>query len=67
MSCATNFGKMPPFPPKLANKIGKPNYWPTLAAELKKRIPQISTETPPKDDKLADRVARRNLKVYNRN
>ena len=29
-----------------------------------KRIPQVPTETPPKEDKLADRVVRRNPKVY---
>jgi len=29
-----------------------------------KQIPQVSTETPPKEDKLVDRVARRNPKVY---
>jgi len=28
-----------------------------------KRIPQVPTEAPPKEDKLADRVARRNPKV----
>ena len=32
-----------------------------------KRIPQVPTETPPKDDKLADRVARCNPKVYDGN
>jgi len=29
-----------------------------------KRIPQVHAETPPKEDKLADRVARCNSKVY---
>ena len=29
-----------------------------------KRIPQVPTETPPKENKLADRVAQRNPKVY---
>jgi len=29
-----------------------------------KRIPQVPAETPPKEDKLADRVVRRNPKVY---
>jgi len=29
-----------------------------------KRIPQVPAETPPKEDKLANRVARRNPKVY---
>ena len=31
------------------------------------RIPQVSTETPPNDDKLADRVVRHNPKVYDGN
>jgi len=30
-------------------------------------IPQVFTETPPKDDKLPDRVVRRNPKVYGGN
>ena len=51
-------------PSELANNIGDPNYWPALVAELMKRIPQVSTETPPKEDKLADRVARLNPRVY---
>ena len=55
---------MPPIPSELANNIGDPNYWPALVAELMKRIPQVPTEAPPKEDKLADRVARRNPKVY---
>jgi len=32
-----------------------------------KRIPQVPAETPSKEDKLADRVAQRNLKVYDGN
>ena len=40
-----NFGQMPPISPELANNIGDQNYWPTLAAELMKRTPQLSTET----------------------
>ena len=59
-----NFGQMPPIPSKLANNIGEPNYWPALVVELMKRIPQVPTKTPPKEDKLANRVARRNPKVY---
>jgi len=55
---------MPPTPSELANNIGDSNYWPALVAELMKWIPQVSTETPHKEDKLADRVARRNPKVY---
>jgi len=46
---------MPSIPPELANKIGDPNYWPALVAELMKQISQVPTETPLKDDKLADR------------
>jgi len=33
-------------------------------AKLMKRIPPIPLEDPPKPDKLADRVARHNPKVY---
>ena len=62
-----NFGQMPPIPSELANNIGDLNYWPALVAELMKQIHQVPTKTPPKDDKLADRVARRNPKVYDRN
>jgi len=60
-----NFGQMPPIPSKLTNNIGDPNYWPALVAELMKWIPQVPTETPPKKDNLADRVAQRKPKVYN--
>ena len=59
-----HFGEMPPIPHKLAKNIKNPNYWPTSVVELMKWIPQVPTETPPKDDKLADRVARYNPKVY---
>ena len=52
-----NFGQMPPIPSDLANNIRDPNYWLALAAELMKRISQVPIETPPKDDKLANRVA----------
>lgn len=41
----SNFGKMPPIPPELANNIGDSNYRPTLVAELMKRIPQVPTKT----------------------
>jgi len=58
---------MPSIPPEFANNIGNPNYWPTLVAELMKQIPQLPVETPSKDDKLADRVARHNPKVYDEN
>ena len=59
-----NFGQMSPIPSKIAHNIGDPNNWPALVAELMKRIPQVPTEAPLKEDKLADRVARRNHKVY---
>ena len=62
-----NFGKMPPLPHEFANNIGNQNYRPTLVAEPMKRIPQVPTVTPPKDDKLADRVAWHNAKVYDEN
>jgi len=58
---------MPPIPPEFASNIEDPNYWSTLVAKLMKRIPQVSTETPLKDDKLVDMVAQRNPKVYNEN
>jgi len=59
-----NFGQIPLIPSELANNIGDSNYWPALVVELMKRIPQVPTETSPKEDKLADRVARQNPKVY---
>jgi len=62
-----NFGEMSPIFPELANNIEDPNYWPTLVLELIKRISQVPIETPPKDDKLADRVARHNPKAYDGN
>ena len=46
---------MPPILPEFANNIGDLNYWLTLVAELMKQILQVPTETPIKDDKLADR------------
>jgi len=60
-----NFGQMPPIPSELANNIGDLNYWLDLVAELMKRILQVPTEIPPNEDKLTDRVARCNPKVYN--
>ena len=65
-----NFGQMPPIPPELANNIGDPNYRPTdptLVPKVMKRIPQVPTKIPLKDDKLADRVAQSNPIVYNGN
>jgi len=53
-----NFGQMPPIPSELANNIGDSNYWLALVAELMKWIPQVPTKTPPKENKLVDRVAR---------
>jgi len=61
-----NFGQMPPIPLELANNIGDLNYWLALIAELMKRIPQVPTKTPPKEDKLVDRIAHCNSKVYDR-
>jgi len=58
---------MPPIPPELANNIGDLNYWPVLVAELMKWISKVPTESPPKEDKLADRVVRRNPTVYDGN
>jgi len=57
-----NLAQMPPIPPEFTNNIGNLNYRQTLVAELMKRIPQVPTETPPNDDKLADRVVWRNPK-----
>jgi len=62
-----NFAQMPRIPLEFANDIGDPNYWLALVAELMKRIPQVLIETPPKDDKLAHMLARRNPKVYDGN
>ena len=59
-----NFGQMPLIPSELANNIEDSNYWPVLVAELMKRISQVPTKTPPKEDKLADRVTRCNPKLY---
>ena len=56
-----------------SGSVEDPNYWKNLVIELIKRIPaapsgsQVLQEHPPKSDKLADRVARRNPKVYDRN
>jgi len=58
-------GQTPLLPSELASNLGNPNHWPTLVAELMKWIPQVPSETPLKDDKLADRVTKRNPKVYN--
>jgi len=58
-----NFDQIPSIPSELANNIGDPNYWAALVVELIKQIPQVPTETPPEEDKLVDRVARRNPKV----
>jgi len=52
-------------PSVLASNLGNPSYCATLVAELIKRIHQLPAETPPKEDKLVDRVARCNPKVYN--
>jgi len=50
-------GDMPPLPSELASNLGNPSYWLTLVAELMKWISQVPAKTPPKEDKLADRVA----------
>ena len=60
-------GDMPPLPSELASNLGNPSYWPTLVAELMKRIHQVPAETPPKEDKLADMVAWCNPRVYDGN
>ena len=62
-----NFAQMSLIPPEFANNIGNLNHWPASVAKLMKQIPQVPTETPPKYNELADRVARRNPKVYDRN
>jgi len=59
-----NLSGMPPIHPELATNTGNPNYWHTLVSELTKLIPPAPTEIPPKDDKLADKVAWENPKVY---
>ena len=56
-----------------SGSVEDPNYWKNLTIELTKRIPnaplgsQVLPEHPPRSDKLADRVARRNPKVYDGN
>jgi len=59
-----NFGQMPPIPFELSNNIKDPNNSQALVAELIKRIPQVPIETPHKEDKTTDRIARCNPKVY---
>ena len=59
-----NLSGIPPIPPKLTTNIGNPHYYQTLVSELMRRIPPAPSEIPPKDNKLADRVVRHNLKVY---
>ena len=39
-------------------------YWQALVAELMQRIPPAPPVNPPKEDKLADRIARHNPKTY---
>ena len=56
-SVPPNFGRIPQFPSELPKNIGNPNHWPTFIVELMKRIPPVPTKNPPRDDKLADRVA----------
>jgi len=41
-----------------------PNYWQTLVSKLIKRVPPAPSKIPPKNDRLADRVAQHNPKVY---
>ena len=41
-----------------------PTYWQALIAKLMQCIPPTTHATPPKEDKLADGVARRNRKTY---
>ena len=53
--------RMPLIPSELANSIRNPNYWHTLVFELMNRIRPPPTGIPPKDDKLADRMARTTL------
>jgi len=48
---------------KLGNNIRNSNYWLTLVVKLMRRIPPIPTENPYRD-KLADRIAWCNHKVY---
>ena len=60
-------GDTPPLPSELTSNLGNLSYWPTLDAELIKCIPQVHGETPPKEDKLAYRVAWCDPKVYDRN
>ena len=56
-----NLAQMPPITLEFTNNIRDSNCW---LAELMKQISYVRTETPLKGDKLADRVARCNPKVY---
>ena len=58
---------------EVSSSMEDPNYWKNLVIKLMKRIPPVSP-TPPvppgnpsKSDKLADKVARHNPKVYDGN
>ena len=58
---------------EVSSTVEDPNYWKNLVIELMKRIPPASPTTPvppensSKSDKLADRVAQCNPKVYDGN
>ena len=47
-----------------AKNPNDPNYWQTLVLKLLKSNPPIPLKGPAKEDKIADRVARRNPKIY---
>ena len=50
--------------PELVSNMGNPNYQQTLVSEQMKRIPPTPFEIPSKVNKLVDRVAWHNPKVY---
>ena len=54
----------PTVPLEVTTNVKDSDYWKTLAAELMKRIPLVPVENPPKSNKLADRIAGHNPKIY---
>ena len=55
---------MPLILSKLASNIRNPNYWYALVSKLMKQIPLGPSESPYEDNKLANRIAQHNPKVY---
>lgn len=68
-----NLSENPTVAREVSGSVEDPNYWKNLVIVLMKRIPaapsgsEVLPEHPPRSDKLVDRVARRNPKVYDGN